>query len=229
MRSVPTDQSPAGELPQCLLFQSALLTEMTTLSKCFCQLLWTDKSLQTVSKFTPESTFNYVCTTDQGSPLIPSWATLHKTKQTSSAFFHVLSVFYKVFQATGGSFSGSREHDWYITPIYKTHSPGASAQDLLLLSHLGATRKLVAHMFYWKMQFQEQVMLFQLFFLKQSPPQDVIHKMSWANSVPDTQRGSSSAPGCPLHPSAVTSTWSSQIPSCCQLPFAKSSAYLSAQ
>lgn len=148
MRSVPTDQSPAGELPQCLLFQSALLTEMTTLSKCFCQLLWTDKSLQTVSKFTPESTFNYVCTTDQGSPLIPSWATLHKTKQTSSAFFHVLSVFYKVFQATGGSFSGSREHDRYITPIYKTHSPGASAQDLLLLSHLGATRKLVAHMFY---------------------------------------------------------------------------------
>lgn len=111
MRSVPTDQSPAGELPQCLLFQSALLTEMTTLSKCFCQLLWTDKSLQTVSKFTPESTFNYACTTDQGSPLIPSWATLHKTKQTSSAFFHVLSVFYKVFQATGGSFSGSREHD----------------------------------------------------------------------------------------------------------------------
>lgn len=93
---MPIDQSSAGG---CLSahFQSALLTEITALSKCFCQLLCTDRSLQIVSKFTPETTFNFVCTTDQRSLLIPWWATLHKTKQTSPAFFHVASVLYKVF------------------------------------------------------------------------------------------------------------------------------------
>lgn len=143
---MPIDQSSAGG---CLSahFQSALLTEITALSKCFCQLLCTDRSLQIVSKFTPETTFNFVCTTDQRSLLIPWWATLHKTKQTSPAFFHVASVLYKVFPSRQQvEVSVAAESTTDTQHPYTKYSQGVGAQDLLLLSHLGATRKLGARM-----------------------------------------------------------------------------------